>query len=218
MPNPVLDAILAELDGARTVIDTGCGRGTLARALGKRGFDVTGIDPQMEMIELARAGAPGARFDVASAARLPYPDQSFDAAVFLNSLHHIPVAEMEGALREAVRVTRRGGRIVVVEPLAEGPLFEVLRPVDDETEVRAKAQAVMDRTSFPRLTDVRFERVTTYADEAAFTASLIAGDPGRAEAMAAQADTLRGLLARHARHGPEGFALSQPMRLRSFAA
>ena len=46
--NPVLNAILAQLDGASHVLDVGCGDGVLARALGRRGFHVTGIDPQAE--------------------------------------------------------------------------------------------------------------------------------------------------------------------------
>jgi SAM-dependent methyltransferase len=46
------------------VVDLGCGSGVLARALCDAGYDVLGIDPSAAMIDLARANAPAARFEV----------------------------------------------------------------------------------------------------------------------------------------------------------
>lgn len=216
MSNPVLDAILSELNGARCVLDIGCGAGALARALTARGFDVEGIDPQSEVIDRACALVPDATFHVASAAALPHRENSFDATVFLNSLHHVPVPDMDAALSEAGRVTRPGGLVVVVEPMAQGPLFEVLRPIDDETEIRAAAQAAMDRFTLTAATNLRFDRVTHYANMEAFTASLLAGDPTRAAAIEANLETLSTSIARHGKHQDAGFTLVQPMLLRSF--
>ena len=85
---------------SKRILDLGCGGGQLARALSKQGARVTGIDPAEQAIEAARQAAPEARFEVASAERLPFPDGKFDGAVFLNSLHHLPRAVMVDALNE----------------------------------------------------------------------------------------------------------------------
>lgn len=48
------------------IVEVGCGSGVLARTLTDAGFDVFGIDASAAMIELARANAPDARFEVAT--------------------------------------------------------------------------------------------------------------------------------------------------------
>lgn len=47
---------------AGTVVDLGCGSGILARIVTDAGYDVLGVDVSPDMVELARANAPGARF------------------------------------------------------------------------------------------------------------------------------------------------------------
>ena len=54
----VYAAIATEL-GARTVLDLGCGTGTFAVLLAGRGFDVTGVDPALASLDVARR-KPGA--------------------------------------------------------------------------------------------------------------------------------------------------------------
>ena len=55
---------------------------------------------------------------------------------------------------------RPGGAVYVAEPLAEGNFFELTRMVDDETEVRAAAQAALAKASAPVLS-VRRRSTTT---------------------------------------------------------
>ncbi|MDT8328558.1 MAG: class I SAM-dependent methyltransferase, partial [Roseovarius sp.] len=93
-------AILQQI-GARDLLDIGCGHGALAKSLLRDGFRVTGIDPSAEAIVAATARVPGATFVTASAEALPFAPGSFDAAIFLNSLHHVPVPAMQTALQEA---------------------------------------------------------------------------------------------------------------------
>ncbi len=50
----------------RKVLDVGCGSGPLTSALADAGFDVTGIDPSTELLAIARASVPKARFINAS--------------------------------------------------------------------------------------------------------------------------------------------------------
>lgn len=209
-------AILSAI-GAREVLDIGCGQGTLARMLAEAGHGVTGIDPAPEAIAAARDKGPGARFEIAAAEALPFDAARFDACLFLNSLHHVPVPLMGQALREALRVLRPDGEMIVVEPLAEGPFFEVMRPVEDETEIRRAAIDAIDalraagNATGPE--PVTYTRPTPVADVDAFITYLARVDPARRTVAEAQRARLGRLFARHATDGLQGPELDQPLRL-----
>ena len=72
-----------ELEPGMRVLDVGCGPGRHAHELGRRGFDVLGIDISQRVIDLARADAPkGVEFRRADA-RARHFDGGFDAAISL---------------------------------------------------------------------------------------------------------------------------------------
>lgn len=152
----------------------------------------------------------------AGAEALPFADASFDAAIFLNALHHVPVAEMAQALRETARVLVPLGRVVIIEPLASGALSTVLAVVDDETEIRAAALASLrqatDRGVFRLVATQTYPRRETYADFEDFTARMIAVDQSRATAVTQRQAELETAFRRHARQEARGFVLDQPMR------
>lgn len=100
----------------RSVLDVGCGDGTLARVLARNGARrVCGCDPDPRMVGQARAGATGngIRVDlaVARAQALPFADNTFDVVTCITVLAFIPDAN--AALREMARVIRPGGRLVI---------------------------------------------------------------------------------------------------------
>jgi 2-polyprenyl-3-methyl-5-hydroxy-6-metoxy-1,4-benzoquinol methylase len=94
-----------------SLLDVGCGPGTLAARAAARGAAVTGCDIAEDMVELARRLHPELTVDVADAAALPYLDGAFDAAVLASLVQH--TARAEEMVAEAVRVVRPGGRVVV---------------------------------------------------------------------------------------------------------
>lgn len=98
---------------ARHVLDVGCGTGSLAFCLaGRRGIDeVTGLDLSPAYVAHARRRDEGRRvdFQVGDACALPFADRSFDHALSMLVLQFVPRAER--AVREMVRVTRRGGTV-----------------------------------------------------------------------------------------------------------
>jgi ubiquinone/menaquinone biosynthesis C-methylase UbiE len=104
-----------------SALDVGCGTGDDVRMMrevvGKQGC-VTGVDLSRRMIDEAlardRASALHSRFLVADAQDLPFADGSFDACRISRVLLH--VEDAESALKEVVRVTRAGGRVVAIEP------------------------------------------------------------------------------------------------------
>ena len=215
----ILDA-LGPIAGRR-LVDIGCGSGATATALAGHGARVTGFDPGAAAIAAARASAPDCAFAAASAERLPFADGSFDGAVILNALHHVP--DPRFALAEAARVVVPEGRIVVVEPLAEGSFFAALRPVEDETAIRAAAQAAIEAAiaagRFRCLSDARFVRRETFADRDAFLERVAAVDPARRVAIRDNAAGIAAAFADAAEVDADGrHVLSQPLRIQVLVA
>jgi len=206
--------LFAPLDG-KALLDIGCGRGRLSRALTKRGASMTGVDPQQAMIDLASETAPGATFKQAGGEALPFPDNSFDGAIILNSLHHVPESVIDGALSEAMRVLRSGGTFLVLEPLAKGGYQEVFSPIDDETAIRAMALRELDAFIARTGTEIvlRTEYETLVPEESAET--VLSGglrvDPSRASLIEEKREEVTRRFAQHVRQTDRGPALDQPM-------
>jgi demethylmenaquinone methyltransferase/2-methoxy-6-polyprenyl-1,4-benzoquinol methylase len=107
----VLRALREALRGApgRRLADIGGGTGNYALALTREGWEPIVVDRSAEM--LARAEAKGLETVEADAQRLPFEDESFDAATMISMLHH--VEDRRVALAEARRILRPRGRLVV---------------------------------------------------------------------------------------------------------
>jgi ubiquinone/menaquinone biosynthesis C-methylase UbiE len=220
MPREHAD-LLDELGDVRDldVLDVGCGEGAVVRRLASAGARAVGVDPLAAALEKARRGGSddaSAHYLEGVAQALPFADESFDVVVFFNSLHHVPVESMDAALAEAARVLRPGGVLYVQEPLAEGSFFELMRAVEDETNVRAAAQEALRRALEGRLVE-RASReavtVTSLADFAAFRTRMIGVEPGRAAAIAEHEDALRAAFERLGRPTPDGYEFDQPLRV-----
>lgn len=83
-----------------TVLDVGCGDGTISRMVmnARPGLSVTGVD----VLVRGTTHIPVTEFD---GTHLPFPDQSFDAVMFVDVLHHTDNPAV--LLREARRVARQ---------------------------------------------------------------------------------------------------------------
>ena len=143
-----LDVLLELVPMAREdIVELGCGAAHLARSLLERcpRCRVTGleVDERQHAKNLA-APRPGLRFVAAGAEAIPFADASFDVALMLKSLHHVPLPLFALALGEVSRVLRPRGVLYVSEPVYGGSLNDVIRLFNDEGAVRAAAQAALD--------------------------------------------------------------------------
>lgn len=112
----------------RATLELGCGEGRVARDLSDRGHRVTGVDASPTLLAAAEALDPKGDYVFAAAADLPFSNETFDLVVAYNSL--MDVDDMPGAVREAARVLRPGGRfcVCVVHPIADAGRFERREP------------------------------------------------------------------------------------------
>jgi SAM-dependent methyltransferase len=99
------------IGAGQRVLEVGCGSGVFLRAAADRGATVTGIDASERLVEIARARVPEADVTVGDLQVMPYADDSFDVVAGFNSFFF--AADMLAALREAGRVAKPGGSIVV---------------------------------------------------------------------------------------------------------
>jgi ubiquinone/menaquinone biosynthesis C-methylase UbiE len=86
----------------QSVLDVGTGTGVFAEAFATRGLVVAGIDPNGELLVMARRYVPSADFRIAVAEKLPFEAGSFDL-VFLGHILH-EADDPRQALSEARRV------------------------------------------------------------------------------------------------------------------
>jgi ArsR family transcriptional regulator len=116
----LVKAVLKEIgeDSLGELLDVGTGSGSMLKVLGTRARHAVGLDMSAQALRVARAKVHGAGmshcvFKRGDMYALPFEAGSFDAVAFD---HVLSAAERPGvALREAVRVLRRGGRVIVVE-------------------------------------------------------------------------------------------------------
>lgn len=209
---------LVPLQGAR-IIEAGCGAARLARDLVQRHETAEVIGIEVDDRQLAKnllEPAQRLRFERAGAEAIPFGDASFDGAMMLKSLHHVPMALMDQALSEIARVLRPRGWLYVCEPVYAGPLNELIRLFNDEGEARAAAQSALDRViasgQWLAAAEQRFEMPVRFASFEEFEQRMMRptfADHGIDDAMI---DRVR---QRYAPHQGEGGAhFTRPMHVR----
>jgi SAM-dependent methyltransferase len=93
-------------------LDVGCGAGMAARLSASLGATVSGIDAAAALLEIARARTPTGDFRQGDIEALPFDDDAFDLVTGFNAFQF--AGDAVQALREAGRVTRPGGMIVIM--------------------------------------------------------------------------------------------------------
>jgi len=175
-------AELVELEGA-VALDIGCGSGEFLRLLLERGADARGLEVAPEPIAKAvAAGTDPSRLVLGDGRTLPFRDGFFDLLFLINSFHHVPARTRLDLLAESARILKSGGTLIAVEPRPFGEMTEVIRPLEDETEVRTAAQSLLASPPAPfhlrRIEE--YDSLRAFPDAGAMIRGLVAVDPDRA--------------------------------------
>lgn len=161
---------IAEVGPGVSVLDLGCGTGTLLAMAAQRGAVVTGIDADPKM--LARAAPKVAGYDVrlieGYTTGVELPEESFDVVVSSLFFHHLRTEDKRVTLEHAAHWLKPGGRLVIADfarprhpvhramflPVRVFDGFELTRDVLDE-----RVPALMGEVGFRDIAEV--DAITT---------------------------------------------------------
>ena len=153
------------------VADLGAGNGWLSYRIAQAGHRALAVDIRDDAVDGLGAAkpclslAPRMRCIVASFEELPLPGASIDIALFNASLHY--ATDLDRALGEAMRVTRPGGQIAILD----SPFYP--RASDGEAMVAEKRQRFGDRAetlmALPFVEFLTRQRLAEAAPELAWT-------------------------------------------------
>jgi SAM-dependent methyltransferase len=115
------------------LLDVGCGHGLIHPYLGER-FAITGTDVATEVLELAKKANPHVNYQPYDGTTLPFADASFDMAMAICVMHHVPVPAWDHFLKEMKRILRPGGMVVIIEHNPWNPMtYHIVKnhPLDE---------------------------------------------------------------------------------------
>lgn len=119
------------------VLDVGCGTGEFSIFFDPKNY--AGIDIEPAYINYAKKNYQG-EFLVADATKMPFASQSFDTAVILGVLHHLPDDFCLKIFNEVKRVLKNGGGLLIMEDVAEnddGKITRLLHQLDQGNFIRS---------------------------------------------------------------------------------
>jgi ubiquinone/menaquinone biosynthesis C-methylase UbiE len=164
-----MEVALSSAKDGDTVLEVGCGTGTLTLAVAKRvgaGGEVHGVDIAPEMVRVAsrknaRAGGPAA-FQVGQIDQLPFPDAMFDVVICSFMIFHMPEEVRRRGIHEVFRVLRAGGTFLVAD-MAQADLDALGRSMSEVGFVETDGGVRKVARLAP---SVRYLRATARKDQA----------------------------------------------------
>ncbi|MBM3682191.1 MAG: demethylmenaquinone methyltransferase [Actinobacteria bacterium] len=124
------------------ILDLAAGTGTSSLAFAKSGATVIPCDFSLGMLQEGNKRSPQLNFSAGDALALPFAEETFDAVTISFGIRN--VNNVDKALKEMLRVTKPGGRIVVCE--FSSPTFEPFRKIYMEYLMKA-LPAIAKKTS-----------------------------------------------------------------------
>jgi demethylmenaquinone methyltransferase/2-methoxy-6-polyprenyl-1,4-benzoquinol methylase len=160
---------VAPLPGER-VLDLAAGTGTSSQPFADAGAEVVPCDFSLGMLRVGKEHRPQLPFTAGDGTRLPFADDTFDAVTISFGLRNI--VDPAAGLREMLRVTRPGGRLVVCE--FSHPTWAPFRTVYVEYLMKALPPLARAVSSSPDAYVYLAESIRAWPDQPAL-AGLVAG-------------------------------------------
>ena len=150
------------------VLDLAAGTGTSSAPFAAAGAEVVPCDFSLGMLEVGKRRQPHLPFVAGDAMHLPFRDGVFDAVTISFGLRN--VQDPDAALREMLRVTKPGGRIVVCE--FSSPVNRWFRTVYTEYLMRALPAVARMTSSNPAAYEYLADSIRAWPDQAGLAARL----------------------------------------------
>jgi demethylmenaquinone methyltransferase/2-methoxy-6-polyprenyl-1,4-benzoquinol methylase len=154
----------------QVVLDLAAGTGTSSQPFADRGVHVVPCDFSLGMLREGKRARPLLGFTAGDATRLPFDDDTFDAVTISFGLRNI--VDPDAGLREMLRVTRPGGRLVVCE--FSHPTWTPFRTVYVEYLMRALPSIARAVSSSPDAYVYLAESIRGWPDQAGLAARIAA--------------------------------------------
>ncbi len=152
------------------VLDLAAGTGTSSQPFADAGAVVVPCDFSQGMLAVGRTARPHLPFTAGDATRLPFADACFDAVTISFGLRN--VVDPDAALREMLRVTRPGGRLVVCE--FSSPTWRPFRTLYTNYLVRAIPPLARSASPNPDAYVYLAESIRAWPDQPALAARVAA--------------------------------------------
>ncbi len=115
------------------VLDFGCGPGSFLASMAPLCREVVGVDISKNFVSMTQQMIKHFKLTNAQAVhivpdQLPFADGSFDCVMMVDVIHHLE--GIEKSLKEALRVVKKGGRILIFEPNKLNPLLFLVHLID----------------------------------------------------------------------------------------
>jgi len=112
-----------------TILDLGCGTGLPSLLLAKEAYRVIGMDISPVFVERAKIKErDNLKFTCGDILNIPFKDMTFDCVAIFLVIEHVP--DIPAALDEMLRITKPGGKIIILSPNLLSP-FNILYPLID---------------------------------------------------------------------------------------
>jgi demethylmenaquinone methyltransferase / 2-methoxy-6-polyprenyl-1,4-benzoquinol methylase len=151
-----------------TVLDLAAGTGTSSQPFADRGATVVPCDFSLGMLRVGKLAKPHLGFTAGDGTRLPFADDTFDAVTISFGLRNI--VDPDAGLREMLRVTKPGGRLVVCE--FSHPTWAPFRTVYVEYLMRALPSIARAVSSSPDAYVYLAESIRAWPEQPALAARI----------------------------------------------
>ena len=155
-----------ELAPGERVLDLAAGTGVSTAELAQSGASAIACDFSLGMLRVGKRARPHLGFTAGDGTRLPFADGTFDAVTISFGLRNI--VDPDAGLRELLRVTRPGGRLVVCE--FSHPTWAPFRTVYVEYLMRALPPIARAVSSSPDAYVYLAESIRAWPDQPALAA------------------------------------------------